>query len=309
MSGEVEFWEKPKAAKIYMLAGWRQWADGGSVSSGLPHYLIQLLRAKQIGVIHSGGFYLFQFPGTHDLLRPVVKFNQGFPEALEIKGNEFYYTGDDQRGLVIFLGDEPQLDVEIYVSAFLQAARILKVQRIIGFGGVYGEVPYDKERSVSCNYSLPRLKMEVEKLAVNLSEYHGGASIGSYICKRASEQEMEYIGLYSFAPTYSFPTTAQTESTISIENDFMSWLGIMKRVNYMLKLNIDLSDLEKKSRQMIEAINTKVEELESSLPQLGVREFLKRVSNEFTETPFSPLDDIWEDEIKRVLDKFDPEAE
>jgi hypothetical protein len=58
------------------------------------------------------------------------------------------------------------------VASFLQIALSLKVKRIIGFGGVYGELPYDKERLVSSNYSLPHLKQEIEALAMNLSDYH-----------------------------------------------------------------------------------------------------------------------------------------
>ena len=137
MPDAVEIWEQPKADEIYMLAGWRQWADAGSISSGLPQYLIQRTRARHIGLIHSDGFYLFQFPGTHDLVRPVVKFDQGYPVSLQTQRNELFYTGDRRRGLVIFLGDEPHLDVERYVDAFLGAARTLGVKRIIGLGGVY----------------------------------------------------------------------------------------------------------------------------------------------------------------------------
>ena len=49
MSKAVEIWEKPTAQEIYMLAGWRQWADGGSISSGLPQYLINQTKAEKIG--------------------------------------------------------------------------------------------------------------------------------------------------------------------------------------------------------------------------------------------------------------------
>src|SRR5690606_8719301 len=115
-------------------------------------------------------------PGTHELVRPVVRFDEGMPVALEGQRNEIYYAGDEQRGLVIFLGDEPHLDVERYVAALLQVAQTLNVKRIVGLGGVYGELPYDKERLVSGVYSQPHLKAEVEALAVNLSDYQGGAS-------------------------------------------------------------------------------------------------------------------------------------
>jgi len=61
----------------YMIAGWHEWADAGAVSSGLPQYLIDETRARKIGEIAPDGFYLFQIPGTHHLLRPVVQLEEG----------------------------------------------------------------------------------------------------------------------------------------------------------------------------------------------------------------------------------------
>ncbi len=302
MSDSVVFWERPVAKEIYMFIGWRQWADAGSTSSGLPQYLIRRSGARQIGEIRSEGFYLFQFPGTHDLVRPVVKFKDGYPESLQTPANELFYAGDDQRGMLFLLGDEPHLEVERYVAAILYIAEELKVKRLIGFGGVYGELPYDKERFISGIYSLPHLKGEVEALAVNLSDYKGGASIGSYVCRRAGEKGFEYIAFYAFVPTYDFSNVAQIGNTVRIENDYMSWLGIMRRINYMLKLNFDLSDLEKKSERLVKLVDAKVEELDSSSPQLGVREYLDRLSEGFTEVIFDPLDEVWEEEFRRLFD-------
>jgi hypothetical protein len=141
MPEALDLWEQPKAKHVYMIAGWRQWADAGSVSSGLPEYLVQQTKARPIGKISPDGFYLFQIPGTHDLVRPVVEFDDGYPKSLEISRNEFFYTGDEERGIVIFLGDEPHLDIERYTAALLKAAKTLQVKRIIGLGGVYGELP------------------------------------------------------------------------------------------------------------------------------------------------------------------------
>ena len=158
MPDVVEISQHPDAHEIYMIAGWRQWADAGSVSSGLPQYLVQRTGARKIGSIRPDGFYLFQIPGTHDLVRPVVKFDEGYPQSLETPRNELYYSGDSQRGVVFFMGDEPHLDMERYTAAFLQAAQSLGVKRIVGLGGVYGELPYNKERMVSGTYSLLAMK-------------------------------------------------------------------------------------------------------------------------------------------------------
>jgi len=241
-------------------------------------------------------------------MRPVVRFNDGFPESLELQHNDFYQLnalGDKNRQIVLFLGDEPHMNVELYVDALLQAARMLNIRRIVGFGGVYGELPYDKERMISANYSMRRMRDELANLGVSFSDYHGGASIGSVICRRAHERGIEYVGLYALVPAYDFSMVLHDSSSIRIENDFFAWLGVMRRVNYMLKLGFDLSDLEIKSRHLVQLVESKIEEIENSSPQLGVREYVRRLSEEFQEPQFNPLDDVWEEELKRLLNKFD----
>ena len=66
----IELIETPAVDEVYMVVGWNQWADAGAISSGLPTYLINHLKADKIGEIKPDGFYLFQIPGTHDLVRP-----------------------------------------------------------------------------------------------------------------------------------------------------------------------------------------------------------------------------------------------
>jgi hypothetical protein len=234
MADIVKLWETPRANELFMLAGWRQWADAGSISSGLPAYVIERMGGRKIGEIDSNPFSLFQIPGTQGLVRPLVKFEDGYPVALDAARNELFYCSAGDRGLVVLLGDEPQVNPEEYVSAVLDAAETLNVKRIISLGGVYAELPYDKERLVHAIVSLPSLRAEMSALAAMLSDYHGPASIGSYLCRRAGERNLELIGFYSFVPTYDFSAVAQIGGIIRLEVDYLSWLGIMKRLNFML---------------------------------------------------------------------------
>lgn len=307
---DFEFWKKPQSSdELVMITGFRQWADAGSVSSALPEYLIQQSHAELIGRIRPDGFYLFQVPGTHDLMRPVVRYVEGYPERLQMQHNDFYLTSDTSRSAVIFTGDEPHMDVDRYVSALLAAARALGVRRIVGVGGVYGELPYDKERMVSATYSLPNMKDELSHLGVTFSDYHGGASIDSVIGRRAGEAGMEFVGLYAFVPAYDFSMVSEANNTIRIENDYTAWLGVMRRINYYLKVNFNLMDLENKSHHLTDLVRKKIDELDLSAPQLGVRDYVRKLSEEFHEVQFNPLDDVWDEELKRLLNKFDDDEE
>ena len=206
---------------------------------------------------------------------------------------------------MIFLGDEPHMDIERYVGSILEAAKTLKVKRIIGLGGVYGELPYDRERMISSNYSQEHLKDELEKLSVNLSEYKGGASIGSYLCRRSADSNMEYVSFYGFVPTYNFSGVVKDIHGISIENDFSAWLGIMRRVVHMLKLDIDLTELEQKSDHLKVLMDDKINEIDNAAPELNVHDYMQRLRDEFEENPFQPMEDFWEEELGRLFDKID----
>ncbi|MBN2045833.1 MAG: PAC2 family protein [Anaerolineales bacterium] len=307
MSAEINFWEKPQAEEIFLIAGWRQWADGGSVSSGLPQYLIDLTNARKIGEISPDGYYLFQLPGAQQFLRPIVRHNHGVTESLQAMRNEFFYVELNGKGIVIFLGDEPHLDAERYTRTLLSAAKELKVKQIIHLGGVYGQVPYDKPRHVHAIISHPHLEDIFANLSVEASNYHGPSSIGSYLTKRAGEQEMESIGFYAFCPIYQFGGIENNEKNIIIEQDHMAWLTVTERINHLLEVTFDLTELEDLAVDLVNRIDAKIARLNSKYPEMRLEDFFGRLRDNFEEQTFTPLDDIWEDSLRRLGDEFFPQ--
>ena len=113
------------------------------------------------------------------------------------------------------------------------------------------------------------------------------------------------MSFYAFVPLYDFSNPSQTGSSIRIENDYTAWLGLMQRINYLLKLGFDLSDLENKSRQLIEKLDHEIEQLIKNAPELGLRDYLQRLAKDFTEIPFIPPDDFWEEKLRGLFDDFD----
>jgi proteasome assembly chaperone (PAC2) family protein len=301
----VDLWEKPQAETIYMIAGWRQWADAGSISSGLPQYLVELTGARKIGQIRTDGFYLFQVPGTHHFLRPEIKLEQGHRKEMRMQKNELYYVSFENTGLLIFLGDEPHMNVERYARCLFDIAHELKVKRVLALGGVYAPVPYDKARDVSAVYSLPRMQDELTEYAVRFSDYEGGATIGTFLAHAAEARGIEMAVFYAMVPAYDFAPDGEEHEGLRIENDFRAWHELGRRINHMFNLYVDLSDLEERSQVLVSAMHEKVEALAREQPQFKVHEFMRNIEDEFSETPFNLLDEVWERELGDLFDESD----
>jgi proteasome assembly chaperone (PAC2) family protein len=305
MDSLVKIWGTPAAEEIYVLAGWRQWADAGSISSGLPQFLIEESNAQPIGEIRRDGFYLFQTPGTHHLLRPEIKLKDGHRVSLRKPRNDFFYIESNGKGLVIFLGEEPHLSIERYAAAFLDGVEALGARRVIAVSGVYGMMPYSRDREVSCIYSLPRLKQELQEYAVKFSNYEGGATVGACIADQAEGRGIEFIDFYAFVPAYDFTQFTTEIQGIRIEYDFRAWYELMRRINHMTGLGLDLSELEHRSYELNESIENEVRELDRRMGKFDVVDFLRQIDEEYEERPFMPMEDLWERELGDILDDFD----
>jgi hypothetical protein len=301
----VEFWENPGPGK-YMIAGWHQWADAGSVSSGLPQYLIDTTNARQIGRLVSGDYYLFQIPGTHHLLRPIVKLNEGYREGLEDRGNEFYLTGAQGQEFVVFWGEEPHRNEALYAEAFFDAVEGLGIKRVAAVAGVYGAVPYDRDRSVSCVYSLPWMKQELSRYAVRFSNYEGGATISMYLAAQAEARGIEFFRFCTLVPSYNLATASTPMQSVAVDEDYKAWYDLMVRLDHMFQLDFDLTDLETHSRELISDWHDKIEHITRTMPQLEVGAYMEEVYRDFTERSFVPLSDVWEQELRDLFDDSEP---
>jgi proteasome assembly chaperone (PAC2) family protein len=297
----------PRAKEIYMVAGWHQWADAGEVSSKLPQYLIELTGATKIGEIKPARYYLFQVPGTYDLLRPKIKLDDGYRRTFQVRRNDFYYTGDESKGLVIFVGHEPHLMMRDYGEAFFDAVEELGVKRIVVTAGVHGPVPYDKDRQISCVYSLPKMKQELRDYAVRFSNYEGGSSIGTYLVHVAEEREIEFMAMYAMVPFYDLGQLAMRFTGIQVEEDFRAWYEMLRRLSHMFGLSLDLTNLERKSRQLGAIIEAQIAEVDKKVPSLKIKEQIEELTQDFEETSFVPLSEMWRRELKDLLGDDDAE--
>ncbi|MFC1983798.1 PAC2 family protein [Chloroflexota bacterium] len=287
--------EKP----TFMIAGFHQWANAGDVSNGIPEYLIDKLHARRVGRIRKGDFYIFQLPGNHFMFRPPVKYVEGYEEDYQEEPiNDFHYTEIGEKGLVIFIGTEPNQLEDVYVNALLDGAEELGVKRIIVPAGVGGEVPFDKERLVSCSYSLKHMQDELNNYALTFSNYNRNATIGMVINHYSKERGIEAIRMSARTPSYQIPLTTS--------DDKRAMFDILRRIRYMFGINLDLSDLEKESKQQISGFENALQRLYMDNPELEpqITTYMEQIGERFQELRFeepTKIPDVFLKELKDLL--------
>jgi predicted ATP-grasp superfamily ATP-dependent carboligase len=208
---------------------------------------------------------------------------------------------------VIFLGEEPHQNQDRYADAFFDVVQELGVKRVVALGGVYGAMPYDRAREVSCVYSIPWMKDELANYACKFSNYEGGSTIGTYLVDKAERRGIELVVFYGFVPSYDFSELSILLTGMRIENDYRAWEELMQRLNYMFGTQIDLSDLQQKTEELTASMDAQIDELEQQAPRLKIREYLNELANEFEEQPFMPLGDVWTQEIRDLFDEDEDE--
>ena len=316
MADELVIFEQKPAAN-YLIAGWRrQWSNGGRISSGLPRYLIEKLSAKKIGELGpqvSTMCYPFQVAGTHDAFRPVAAFQEGLPSESMHRENYFFDAGD---GLIIFLGEEPWYRLDIYVQAFIEAIKELGIKQTCAVEGVNGPAPPDLERRITCAYSKASMKEDLERFGLQFSSYGSegrrGPTIGMALVSIAHFEypDVEMFRLGAMAPLY--PLLSSNNQQLGITRDHRSFYDIMRRLNAMFDLTVDLNELKSLADTESRELQTNLEKLSDSSRE--AKQVIEQVRAEYSYTPFEQrveldpaLDQTLEDILRNLPGSSEPD--
>ena len=286
------FTEKPEAN--YLIAGWRrQWSNGGRISSGLPRYLIEKNNGRQIGQLAeyvNQMCYPFQVAGTHDAFRPSAAFNEGLPSSAMTRQNAFYEIGS---GLLVFLGEEPWYRLDIYGEAFFNAVKELGIRQTVAVEGVNGPAPPDLERRITCVYSQPEMREQLERYGVQFSSYGSrgrqGPTIGMALVSMAHYQfpDVQMFRMGAMAPMYPFMTNNNNQ--LGITQDHRAYYDILRRLRSLFDIEMDLSELEDMGHRESQDLLDNLERLGSTNNE--AKQIIDQVRLDYQYTPFvEPVD-------------------
>jgi proteasome assembly chaperone (PAC2) family protein len=275
-----------------MVCGISGWVDGGESATGSIRYLVKKLEAKEFAEIPIDKFHIFQIPGQLSL-RPQIKIEDGILKEHRFPQNQFFgsVNPNADNDLILFLGTEPNLNWEEYADAILSVAEEFAVFRIYLLGGVLDKTPHTKEPGVSCACSSDQLKEEMQKYGMQFSNYEGPGRFGStllYICQKRGIPMVSITVRATYYPEFN----------IAIPRNPKSIRAVVGRLNSLLRLNVDISDLDREA----EEFEAKLGFMASHNPEFQT--YIEELERDFIEIKYEEPLDITATEAVRIAEEF-----
>jgi hypothetical protein len=123
-----------------------------------------------------------------------------------------------------------------------------------------------------------------------------------FLADQAEPREIEFFRFCAHVPCYDFSAREAVVQQLAMDRDPKAWYELMRRLDRMFDLRLDLTDLEARGDRVIATWRAKIDELARRMPELGIAEALKKIDDEYEETAAEPLDDIWGDTLRDLFD-------
>lgn len=257
----------PRLDEPTLMLAFSGWMDGGDVSTGTVHRLIDLLGARPFAEIDPEPFYIYNFPGTMEisaLFRPHIEIQDGLLESIEMPDNTFY--AHEEENLVLFVGKEPNLQWRLFGDCVFHLANKLGVKRILFVGSFGGTVPHTREPRLYVTCSDEKLLPEMRQYGMGRTDYAGPGSFTTYLMSRAPEANIEMAALVAEIPAY-----LQGANPMCIA-------AVTRRLAKMLHIPLDIDSLLSASTEWELDVSKAVEENEELAVQ--VRRLEEEYDNE-----------------------------
>jgi len=193
--------------------------------------------------------------------------------------------------LILFLGTEPNLNWEEYAEAILGVAEEFAVVRIYLLGGVLDKTPHTREPGVSCACSSDQLKGEMRKYSVQFSNYEGPGSFSTTLLHICQGRQVQMVSITARATYYP-------EFDIIIPHNPKTIRAVVRRLNRLLSLNLDVSDLDKQA----EEFEAKISFMASQNPRFQA--YVEELEKDFTEVKYEEPLEMSPDEAVRLAEEF-----
>ncbi|MBA7466495.1 MAG: hypothetical protein GH158_02135 [Dehalococcoidia bacterium] len=288
----VLFLEKPELRQPYLVCGINGWVDGGEAATGTTQYLIKKLPARKFAEMPLDRYHVFQVPGQLSL-RPEIKIENGLLKKHVLPRNEFFYwvNPHSEHDLILYLGTEPNTHWEEYAENILNLAADFGVARIYVLGGVLDKTPHTREAGVSCACSSKELRQEMMKYAMQSSNYEGPGSFSITMLHLSQKRKMPMVSIIARSTYYP-------EFNVVIPRNPKAIKAIVLRLDSLLHLNLDISDLDQEADELEVKLNFMVSH------NREFQTYIEELEKEYTKVKYEAPLDITGNEAVQLAEDF-----
>jgi proteasome assembly chaperone (PAC2) family protein len=291
-SGNLVLETRPVLRKPYIVCGVNGWVNGGDVSTGGVRALIAHFKATKFAEMTTARYHVYQVPGVESL-RPVFKMQDGLLVESELPRDQFFYALNpaSDHDLILFLGNEPNLNWEEYADTVVNLAGNFGADRLYTFGGILDRSPYTRPPRISCTCSGPEVKSDMERYHVNFSSREGPASFNIMLLHACKKRGLGGANLTVRVPYYP-------EFNVAFDYSPKSIKAILVRLNHAMQLKMNFDDLDKS----IGEIDAKFDLMRQQNPQFHA--YVEELEKDYVGMPYEEPVDMSSHDAIRFAEEF-----
>lgn len=240
---DLIFHERPQLRRPIMIVAFEGWNDAAEAATSAVEHLQDAWDATPFVEIDPEEFYDFTE------VRPIVRMGERDQREIDWPANEFTYYRDParDRDFILLLGVEPSLKWRRFTDAILEIVSEFQVSSLITIGALLADVPHARQARVSVTATDEGLSARLEGRQSRGSRYEGPTGIVGILQDRCTKAGINGASLWGHAPHY-----------LSASPNPMVTLGILRRLDDLLELGLDLHEVELEAETFVAQVNEAV---------------------------------------------------
>ena len=275
--------ETPETNLPTMIVAFAGWPDAAEAATRAVRYMTHKLPAKKFAEIDPEDFYDFT------VVRPQLRVKRSGERVVRWPANDFYYYAaeDQSRGLVLYIGTEPNLRWKAFSNIVTGIAEQCGVKLVVSLGALVDAVPHTREPRITGTASGSELTEKVKWLGIGNSGYQGPIGIHTAFTDACEKRGLAHASIWGHSPHY-----VNTSPNPKVSH------ALLMKLKSLVDFDLDLSEL----RSAAEAFETEVSKVISQ--KADVTNYVKRLEQRY-DAAHEPSGDIPNpDDMVKELEEF-----
>jgi proteasome assembly chaperone (PAC2) family protein len=212
-----------------LLIAFSGWADAAEGASSAIKFIERKLTSTKFAEFDPEEFYDFS------QTRPQTTRTRDGKRRIHWPKNDFSYlvNPESKRGIMVFMGVEPNLRWRTYSNAIAQLAHDQGVETVVHVGALLDAVPHTREVKLSGTANRPDLTEFLENSNIKSSTYQGPTGISSSVMEACTGLGMGYASIWGHTSHY-----------LQAAPNYRVGYTLLKILTKLLELPLDLAELK-----------------------------------------------------------------